>query len=102
MKLLSRDRDKIMAVIAATLLICVFIVAVVRDGSGDAVSLKRPGSRGSVVYEVQRRLGTGAITATRRTGYSARRQCTPCKPSRSGTASRPTASLGRRRRPNWA
>ena len=55
MKLLSRDRDKIIAVIAATLLICVFIVAVVRDGSGDAVSL-RPGSRGNVVYEVQRRL----------------------------------------------
>ena len=55
MRLFGRERDKIIAVIAATLLICVFIVATVRDGSNSVASLK-PGSRGNVVYEVQQKL----------------------------------------------
>lgn len=50
-----RERDKIIAVILATLLICVFIVATQSDQSIEAASL-RPGSTGSLVREIQQKL----------------------------------------------
>lgn len=46
MKRVLRERDKIIAVIVATLLICVFIVATQSDQSIEAASL-RPGSTGA-------------------------------------------------------
>ena len=55
MKRILRERDKVIVLIVATLLICVFVVATLGEKNVEAVSLK-PGSRGDTVTQIQQKL----------------------------------------------
>lgn len=55
MKRIWAERDKIIALMVATLFICVFIVAAMSEKTEEAVSL-RPGNRGNTVVQIQQKL----------------------------------------------